>query len=173
MKAGKKTEHEAAVKMKPLFKNNVFVCSYPKAMWNHNLYSKAQNVDGVILPLKHPIHPASPNGKCEEKQENRTHNLQAVLWVRAWWNLPGLEKNHVPITCRVGNQRSLVPALCGIPKGLAASDSYCSVCQMDRLLCWSSLRWYSASQMILCILWRIRLMGGWGMQSLRTETWKN
>lgn len=55
--------------MKPLFKN-VFVCSYPKAMWNQNFYSEAQNADRVIPPLKHPIHPALPNGKCEENQEN-------------------------------------------------------------------------------------------------------
>lgn len=96
--------------MKSSFKNNkVFVCSYPKAMWNHDFSSERKKNGWSHSPSKtfYMFH-LMANVRKGKKIELLTCDLTCY---QAWWSLPG-SQSHIAITRRLREQRSLVPALC-------------------------------------------------------------
>lgn len=121
----KKTKKsKAAVKMKPLLKNYaVFVCSYPKAIGNHNFSSETQKSGQSHLPTKTSLsillhltvnvrkskkvelttckltHDQELDGGCLAQRQSRPHHLQG-------------EEPEKSCPCPV----------CVLPKGLAANN---------------------------------------------------
>lgn len=110
--------------MKPLFKNyEVFVCSYPKAIGNHNFSSETQKIGQSHLPTKTSLsillhlmanvrkskkvelttckltHDQELGGGCLAQRQSRPHHLQG-------------EEPEKSRPCPV----------CVLPKGLAANN---------------------------------------------------
>lgn len=147
--------------MKPSFKNNkVFVCSYPKAMWNHDFSSeRKKKKDGVILPVKLFI--------CftwwQMWEKARKLNSRPVTWLVT--RLGGACLAHKvtsPSPAGWGSREvSSLPCVC-VTEGFGCWQLLLLWLLADGLLCWAPLRQQNTRPAVLWILQRIRLMGGSG-----------